>query len=129
MHWALQRQAFCQPGHSSNAYSKHLARVQSLFCPPGQPRDPESMYHMTPRMGHRPDCDAMGVSQVPEQHEPFRRSTSLTYVPLTHLPESPVLCQTPVHQQRQLSGSFSGETLRCWHDFGRIVITVVVLQI
>ena len=102
----------------SNAHSKLLARFQSLCCLPGHPREPDSMYNMTPKMGQgRADCDDMMVSQVPEQHEPFRRSTSLNYAPLTHMPESPVLCQTPVHQQRQLSGSFSGEMLRCLHGF------------
>ena len=48
------------------------------------------------------------TGQMPEQSSPLRRSASLDYPLPLHLPDSSMTCQTPVQQQRHLTGSLSG---------------------
>ena len=62
-------------------------------------------------MRHSTEADLMMACQVPEQRDTFTRSASLNYAPQADMSNSPELFQTPLNQQRQLSGSLSGEEL------------------
>jgi len=53
----------------------------------------------------------MMACQMPEQRDTFARSASLNYASQPDMSNSPELFQTPLNQQRQLSGSLSGNKL------------------
>ncbi len=69
------------------------------------------MTHMPPDMRHSTESDLMMACQMPEQRDTFPRSASLDYAIPADMSNSPELFQTPLNQQRQLSGSLSGEEL------------------
>jgi len=69
------------------------------------------MHNMPPDMRHSTESDLMMACQMHEQRETFTRSASLNYAPQPDMSNSPELFQTPLNQQRQLSGSFSGKKL------------------
>lgn len=67
--------------------------------------------NMPPDMRHSTESDMMMACQMPEQRDTFTCSASLNYAPQADMSNSPELFQTPLNQQRQLSGSLSGEEL------------------
>jgi len=69
------------------------------------------MPNMLPDMRHTTESDLMMGCQMPEQRDTFTRSASLNYPPQSDMSNSPELFQTPLNQQRQLSGSLSGNKL------------------
>ena len=69
------------------------------------------MPNMPPDMRHSTESGLMMACQMPEQRDTFTRSASLNYAPQPDMSNSPELFQTPLNQQRQLSGSLSGNKL------------------
>lgn len=91
------------PFSPAQAVSEMHSRTQQR---PAQSR-PIISSSMPSDMRHSTEADLMMACQMPEQRDTFTRSASLNYAPQADMSNSPELFQTPLNQQRQLSGSLS----------------------